>query len=64
MALGPHSEAEKSERGKLRGAGFREKVSGAVIAGWACTDPRGLQGALRPKFGHALCLQPRTRRWE
>ena len=39
MALGPHSEAEKSERGKLRGAGFREKVSGAVIAGWACTDP-------------------------
>lgn len=64
MALGPHSEAEKCEREKLRGAGFREEISGAVVAGWACTDPQGLQGALRPKFGLALCPQPRTQCWE
>ena len=32
-ALRPHSEAEKSEREKVWGAGFREEITGAVASG-------------------------------
>lgn len=44
----------------MKGKKCGELVSGTkslglwlLVAGWECTDPRGLQGALRPKFGHS-----------